>query len=227
MRKWAVHHLVKNIDVRNILARGQDNDIFACIRTDIVNHISLCNYNVWKSTNIAKNKKMMSQCHRYVLTSLVVRNKNPPVVPHKWPVMQICLVFFCWPEQTVEQAVELLVIWYIYIHIYIYIIYIYILLAKSMEYFEAQWKHSYLTFWFAGNGLAPTTTRYCHFNTFLMHSVRDEKYNLQCPKSKLHKIIYGDLSFFNTSHKIPHSFKGIHYQIINLWECYVCSVISY
>ena len=44
--------------------------------------------------------------------------------------------------------------------------------AKSFEYFEAQWKHSYLTFWFAGNGLAPTTTKYCHFNAFLIHSVR-------------------------------------------------------
>ena len=33
-------------------------------------------------------------------------------------------------------------------------------------------------FWFAGNGLAPTTTKYCHFNAFLMHSVRSEKYNL-------------------------------------------------
>ena len=99
--------------------------------------------------------------------------------------------------------------------------------AKSMEYFEAQWKHSYLTFWFAGNGLAPTKTKYCHFNAFLMHSVRGEKYNLQCPKSKLHKMIYGDLSFFNASHKISQGFHGIHYYIVNLWECYVCSVISY
>ena len=59
--------------------------------------------------------------------------------------------------------------------------------------FETQWKHPYLTFWFAGNDLAPT--KYCHFNAFLMHNVRGEKYNLQCPKLKLHKIIYGDLSF--------------------------------
>ena len=50
--------------------------------------------------------------------------------------------------------------------------------AKSMEYFEAQWKHSYLTFWFAGNGLAPTTTKHGHFNAFLMHSVRGE--NTSC-----------------------------------------------
>ena len=99
--------------------------------------------------------------------------------------------------------------------------------AKSMEYFEAQWKHSYLAFWFAGNGLAPTTTKYCHFNSFLMHSVRGEKYKLQCPKLKLHKIIYGDLSFFNTSHKISHSFDGIRHYIVNLCECYVCSVIYY
>ena len=99
--------------------------------------------------------------------------------------------------------------------------------AKSMEYFEAQWKHSYLTFSFAVNGLAPTTTKYCRSNAFLMHSVRGEKYKLQCPKLKLHKIIYGDLSFFNTSHKISHSFQGIYHYIVNLWECYVCSVISY
>ena len=84
----------------------------------------------------------------------------------------------------------------------------YTLPAKSMEYFEAKWKHSHLTFWFAGNGLASTTTKYFHFNAFLMHSVRGEKYNLQCPKLKLHKIIYGDLSFFNTSHKISQSFQG-------------------
>ena len=99
--------------------------------------------------------------------------------------------------------------------------------AKSMEYFEAQRSHSYLTFWFAGNGLAPTTTKYCHFNAFLMHSVRGEKHNLQCPKLKPHKITYGDLPFFNTSHKIPHWFQGIHRYIIYLWECYVCSVICY
>ena len=90
--------------------------------------------------------------------------------------------------------------------------------AKSLEYFEAQWKQSHLTFWFAGNGLAPTTTKYCHFNAFLMHSVRGEKYNLQCPKLKLHKIIYGDLSFFNTSHNISHSFQGIHHYIVNLGD---------
>ena len=99
--------------------------------------------------------------------------------------------------------------------------------AKSMEYFKAQWKHLYLPFSFAGNSLAPTTTKYCHFNAFLMHSVRGEKCDLQCPKLKLHKTIYGDLSFFNTSHKISHSFQGKHHYIVNLWECSMCPVISY
>ena len=47
-----------------------------------------------------------------------------------------------------------------------------------------------------------------NFNAFLMHSVGGEKYNLQSPKLKLHKIIYGDLLFFNTSHEISHSFQG-------------------
>ena len=49
-------------------------------------------------------------------------------------------------------------------------------LKYTTECFEAQRKHSYLTFWFVGNGLAPTTTKYCHFNAFLMHSVGGEKW---------------------------------------------------
>ena len=88
--------------------------------------------------------------------------------------------------------------------------------AKSLEYFEAQWKHSYLTFWFAGNGLAKTTTKYCHSNAFLMRGVRSEKYNLQCPKLKLHKIIYGDLSFSILCIKFPTTSRVY---VITLWIC--------
>ena len=78
-------------------------------------------------------------------------------------------IYQCWHTQLMFAVIVLKT------YIYLYIYYIYTLPAKSMEYFEAQWKHSYLTFWFAGNGLVPTTTKYCHFNAFLMHSVRGEK----------------------------------------------------
>ena len=38
-----------------------------------------------------------------------------------------------------------------------------------------QWKHSYLTFLFAGNDLALTINRYCDFNAALTFSLMDEK----------------------------------------------------
>ena len=57
------------------------------------------------------------------------------------------------------------------------------------------WTHSFLTFWFAGNGLAPTTNRYCDFYTTFMCNVVDEKYNLLCPKSKMYRGMYIFLYF--------------------------------
>ena len=40
----------------------------------------------------------------------------------------------------------------------------YILLAKICSIWKAQWKHSYLPCWFAGNGLAPITNKYIKNN---------------------------------------------------------------
>ena len=56
---------------------------------------------------------------------------------------------------------------------------------KLWDNWKAQWKHSYLTFWFAGNGLAPTTNRYCDINATIKCNVMDENCNLQCPKLKI------------------------------------------
>ena len=44
--------------------------------------------------------------------------------------------------------------------------------------------HSYLTFWFTGNGLAPTTNKYCDFNATHMCSVTDGKKQLEMSKIK-------------------------------------------
>ena len=38
---------------------------------------------------------------------------------------------------------------------------------KIWNILKAQWKQSYLTFRFAGDGLAPTTNEYCDFNATL------------------------------------------------------------
>ena len=43
---------------------------------------------------------------------------------------------------------------------------------------KTQWKHSYLTFLFVRNGLAPTTNKYCDFDATLIWSDADEKFNL-------------------------------------------------
>ena len=50
--------------------------------------------------------------------------------------------------------------------------------AKLWTVWKAQWKHSHLTIWFAGNGLAPTTNRYCGFNATLACSVMDGRCNI-------------------------------------------------
>ena len=57
-------------------------------------------------------------------------------------------------------------------------------------------KHSYLTFCFAGNGLPPTTNKYCDFNATLMCNVMEEICNPQCPKLKIHNNINGDCIIF-------------------------------
>ena len=45
-----------------------------------------------------------------------------------------------------------------------------------MEYIqEVQWKHLYLAYWFAGNGLAPTINMYCDLNAILTYTAMDEK----------------------------------------------------
>ena len=59
-------------------------------------------------------------------------------------------------------------------------------------------KHSYSTFWFTGNGVAPTTNKYCDFNATLTYSVMNEKYNLQCPKLMQHYRIYRNAPFLIT-----------------------------
>ena len=47
-----------------------------------------------------------------------------------------------------------------------------------------QWRHWYLTFWFAGNGLEPATYKYCDFNATLTYSVKDEKCNIAISEIK-------------------------------------------
>ena len=98
---------------------------------------------------------------------------------------------------------------------------------KIWNILKAQGKHSYSTFRCAGNGLAPTTNKYCDLNATLTCSVMDEKYNFQYPKLKTHNRMYRSLSFFNNSPKISHNFHGIHHYIVNLWTFCVYSIIRY
>ena len=74
-----------------------------------------------------------------------------------------------------------------------------VLLSYSVLYniwniWKAQWKHSYLTLKFTGNGLALSTNKYCGFNVTLTCGAIDEKWNLQCPELEVHNRIEGIVS---------------------------------
>ena len=92
---------------------------------------------------------------------------------------------------------------------------------------KSQWKHSYFTFSFTGNGLAPTTNKCCDFNAILSCSVMDEKCNLQCPKLKIHHRMYRNVSFSNVSPNGSHNFQCSRHYTVNLWQFCVYSLIRY
>ena len=77
---------------------------------------------------------------------------------------------------------------------------------KIWNIWKPPWKHTYLTFWYGGNGLA------FNVNLTLTCSVMDE-----CPGTYL----------FNISPKRSNNFQSIHHCIANLCECCVYSVICY
>ena len=97
---------------------------------------------------------------------------------------------------------------------------------KVMEYLESTMKT--LVFWFAGNGLAPTTNKYYDFNTTLMCSVRDNNAIGKVRNSRhtiestgmchfIYLFIYLSIYLFhNFIQKISDNFKGIHHYIVNL-----------
>ena len=85
---------------------------------------------------------------------------------------------------------------------------------------KAQWKHSYLTFWFAGNGLPPTANNYCDFNATLTCNVIDEECNIQCPKSKECNRLYRNVSFFQYFNNDFQQFSGypsIYCESMRIW----------
>ena len=63
-------------------------------------------------------------------------------------------------------------------NIYSYIFHLYTTVIKIWNIWKTQWKHAYFTFWFAGNGMAPTINKYYKFNSNPMCSVMDVKCNL-------------------------------------------------
>ena len=69
--------------------------------------------------------------------------------------------------------------------------------GKILNIWKAQWKHSYITFWFPGNSLVLPTNKYCGFNATLVCSVREEQCNFQCPKLKIHNSTYGNVNFYH------------------------------
>ena len=72
----------------------------------------------------------------------------------------------------------------------------YTLPAKVWNIWKAQSKHTYLAFWFAGNGMATTKNKYCDF--------------------KKHKRMYRNVLFFNTSPRILHNYQDIDHSFLKL-----------
>ena len=98
---------------------------------------------------------------------------------------------------------------------------------KIWNIWKAQPKHSYLTWEFAGSGLAPANKMCYDLNATLSYIARDNKYKVQCPKLKLQNKIYSNVSFFITLPNISHSLQRIHRYIVNLWEFCGCWVIHH
>ena len=96
---------------------------------------------------------------------------------------------------------------------------------KGWNIWKVQWNHSYLIFWFAGNGMAPMTNMYCNFNATLVCGVMEEKCNMQCPKLKRHNRVLRNVSFFYTSPKLLPNIQDIHHYIVNVCEFCVSIII--
>ena len=86
--------------------------------------------------------------------------------------------------------------------------------AKTSNIWKPQWKHSYLTFWFAENVFSPTTNKCCGFDTTLPSSVVEK---MQCPKCADTLQNVDGCVIFNTSPKIYPIFKDTHHYIVDLW----------
>ena len=73
--------------------------------------------------------------------------------------------------------------------------YLYILSANIWNIWKAQWEHSYLTLWFAGSCVAPTTNKYFDLNATLMRRLITKNCILECPKLKIYNGMYRNVSF--------------------------------
>ena len=86
---------------------------------------------------------------------------------------------------------------------------------KLWNIWKAQWKHSYLTFWFDGHGLAPNTNKnYCYFNAILTCGVIGE--NAIC-NVRIWLYTMDGTGMYHYSPKISRNFQCIHHYIVNLW----------
>ena len=110
--------------------------------------------------------------------------------------------------------------------------------AKNLESLKST-RETHVAFRFVGNGLAPTTNKYCDINatltcsdswdyyTFIVVSgVMDEKCNLQCSKWEIHNRMYRSVAVFNILPKISHNFPQHHY-FGTLWKFCAYSIIYY
>ena len=94
--------------------------------------------------------------------------------------------------------------------------------GKIWNIWKRKGKRSYLTFWLAGNDMAPTTNKYRDFNPILTSNVLNDKCNLWCPKLKMQNRVHSRVSLRLTLLKIP-GYPSLHCESM---ETSVCSVTA-
>ena len=100
-------------------------------------------------------------------------------------------------------------------------------------------------FWIAGNGLSPTTNKYCDFLQLscvelwtknATCNVQNYTYTKECagvwhfdtsPRISDTQQNVQECVIFNISSNIFHNFKDTHHYIVSLWEFCMCSIIRY
>ena len=123
------------------------------------------NENVWISIKISLKFVLKGPINNIPALVQIMAWRRPGDKPLSEPMMVRLLMHICWDYYTIVVSDICFTRPQWVMHA---------IPAKLWNIWKAHWEHSYLTVWFTGNGLAPTTNKYCGLNATLACSVMDE-----------------------------------------------------